>query len=196
MKVILLLHAAVFMNAGSYVIIPNSSAVTLIWRRSVARMVPSWIGISYCLPVRLSVMVSVSAIGGGALQIVLVRARRGWGVRGHTIFLAEPPTQVRHLAALAAERLPRGIDGPLAAIHAQTFPCAQPDHSIGSGGLGDFSCGSSPIGSAEIVRVVADVARGNHEDDVLGDVGGVVADAFEVAGDENQIQRGLNRVRV
>jgi hypothetical protein len=33
--------AAVFMNAGSYVINPKSSAPALIWRRSIARIVPS-----------------------------------------------------------------------------------------------------------------------------------------------------------
>ena len=50
------------MNAGSYVISPKSSAPVLIWRRSIARMVPSWIGSSYFFPVRLSVIVSVSAM--------------------------------------------------------------------------------------------------------------------------------------
>jgi len=40
---------------------PNSSSVTLIWRSSVARIVPSVIGSSYDLPVRLSMMVRVSA---------------------------------------------------------------------------------------------------------------------------------------
>src|SRR6188768_2705872 len=34
---------------------PNSSSSTLIWRRSIARTVPSLIGSSYVLPVRLSV---------------------------------------------------------------------------------------------------------------------------------------------
>ena len=62
MNVMLLRQAAVFMNAGSYVIIPNSSGAALICRRSVARIVPSWTGISYCLPVRLSIMVSVSGM--------------------------------------------------------------------------------------------------------------------------------------
>ncbi len=62
MNVIRLRQDAVFMNAGSYVIIPNSSGTTLICRRSIARIVPSWMGISYCLPVRLSVIVSVSAM--------------------------------------------------------------------------------------------------------------------------------------
>src|SRR6266550_3818614 len=41
--------------AGSYVASPASSSVTLIWRRSTARIVPSWMGSSYVLPVRLSV---------------------------------------------------------------------------------------------------------------------------------------------
>src|SRR5207247_9144362 len=41
-------------------IIPNSRGSTLIWRRSRARMAPLVMGISYCFPVRLSVMVRVS----------------------------------------------------------------------------------------------------------------------------------------
>src|SRR2546421_11639356 len=48
-------HAAVFRNPGSYVASPASSSATLIWRRSTARIVPSWLGSSYVLPVRLSV---------------------------------------------------------------------------------------------------------------------------------------------
>src|SRR5712692_10081553 len=39
---------------------PNSLGSTLIWRRSAARMVSCVMGTSYDLPVRLSVMVSVS----------------------------------------------------------------------------------------------------------------------------------------
>src|SRR3989304_3090741 len=39
---------------------PNSSGLVLIWRRSIARMVPSQIGSSYCLPVRLSTTVRES----------------------------------------------------------------------------------------------------------------------------------------
>jgi hypothetical protein len=41
MYVMRLRQAAVFVNAGSYVMSPNSSAITLICRRSIARMVPS-----------------------------------------------------------------------------------------------------------------------------------------------------------
>src|SRR3954447_19884889 len=90
---------------------PNSSGVTLICRRSVALMVPSWIGTSYCLPVRLSVMVSVSAIG----RFRILRLR----LRGDAVSAGEPPPQVRHLAALAAERPPRGVHRFLPAVDAQ-----------------------------------------------------------------------------
>jgi len=39
---------------------------------------------------------------------------------------------------------------------------------------------------------MAHVARRDDEDHVLGDVGGVIADPLEVAGDEDQVQRGLD----
>src|SRR3954453_3376189 len=48
-------HDAVLVNAGSYESIPKSSSFTLIWRRSIARIVSSGISSSYCSPVRLSV---------------------------------------------------------------------------------------------------------------------------------------------
>src|SRR5689334_16002131 len=44
-----------------------------------------------------------------------------------------------------------------------------------------------------IAGVVPDVAGRDDEDDVFGDVGGVIADSFEVPRDENQVQRGLDR---
>src|SRR6185503_11225363 len=62
MNVIALLHDAVFMKAGSYVIRPNSSASTLICLRSIARIAvsPSEPGSStateYDLPVRPSLI--------------------------------------------------------------------------------------------------------------------------------------------
>jgi hypothetical protein len=46
MKVMELRHDAVFMNAGSYVIIPKSSSATLIFLRSMALMVSSVMGTS------------------------------------------------------------------------------------------------------------------------------------------------------
>src|SRR6476660_3221993 len=54
MKVIPLRVEAVLRKAGSYDISPS-------WRRSVARIVPSEIGISTSFPVRLSLIVSVSS---------------------------------------------------------------------------------------------------------------------------------------
>src|SRR5687768_3321962 len=102
------------MNAGSYVIIPNSSAATLIWRRSVALIVPSWIGTSYFLPVRLSVIVSVSGMRS------VVRLRLGvHRLSRHSVTARNPPPQIRHLAALAAERTPGRIDRLLPAVDAQ-----------------------------------------------------------------------------
>src|SRR3954462_2514640 len=52
-------HDAVFVYAGSYVIRPKSSSSTLIWRKSMARTVPSVISISYVWPGGLSVPVRV-----------------------------------------------------------------------------------------------------------------------------------------
>jgi hypothetical protein len=39
-----------------------------------------------------------------------------------------------------------------------------------------------------LLSVVSDVDALHQEDDVLGDVGGVVADALEVAGDEDEVE--------
>src|SRR6266571_4434210 len=48
----------------------------------------------------------------------------------------------------------------------------------------------SRAGLAAIDGGVADVLALDEVDDVLGDVGGVVADALEVLGDEDQFERG------
>src|SRR5512132_1209751 len=61
MKVIALRHDAVLRYAGSYDMRPPSPSSTLIWRRSVAWIVPSVIGSVYSRPVRLSVTLSVSS---------------------------------------------------------------------------------------------------------------------------------------
>src|SRR5258708_28079103 len=64
MKVMALLHEAVFMKAGSYVINPNSPASTLMGRRSMARMAVSpsvaggMMGTEYVDPVRVSLISS------------------------------------------------------------------------------------------------------------------------------------------
>src|SRR6266853_1176069 len=108
MYVMALRQFAVFMNAGSYVIIPKSSGAALIWRRSIARIVPSVIGTSYFFPVRLSVIVSVSVVA------IVVLIRFGW----HLVIAVDPSREILKLAAFAAERAPRGIDRLLAAEHA------------------------------------------------------------------------------
>src|SRR4030095_16091472 len=60
MKVIGLRGDAVFVKAGSYASRPKSSGPVRIWRKSMARIAPSTIGTSYCLPVRLSTTVRLS----------------------------------------------------------------------------------------------------------------------------------------
>ena len=69
MNVMALLHAAVFLNAGSYDSSPKSSSDVLMPRRFGAGVaepysgyVPWMTGTSYSLPVRLSMIVSVSGI--------------------------------------------------------------------------------------------------------------------------------------
>src|SRR5687768_2231261 len=108
------------MNAGSYVISPASSAPDLTWRRSVARITPSLIGISYCLPVRLSVTVSVSAIVAEFLrfQVVGVVGLRH-GLAAGSVGPVGPSRQIRIPAAFAAERPPALVNGMPAAQDAQ-----------------------------------------------------------------------------
>src|SRR6185436_21193574 len=47
-------------------------------------------------------------------------------------------------------------------------------------------------GGDQVARPVADVARFNNEDDVLGNVRGMVADPFEVPRDQNQLDSGFD----
>src|SRR5437588_5410023 len=86
MNVIADRQEAVAMYAGSYVIRPKSSSLTLMLRSSVARIVSSSIGISYCFPVRLSVMVRLSfAVGAPAPScccVCVVMALLSRGCRG------------------------------------------------------------------------------------------------------------------
>src|SRR5215218_474087 len=116
-------HAAVFMNAGSYVTRPPSSWPILIWRRSVARMAPSAIGSSYVLPVRLSVIVSVSAIKRKVAVVSsfsVFAGVRGWyWIAGDPVAAVCPPRQVLVATALAAERPPPRLHGTPAAQDAQ-----------------------------------------------------------------------------
>src|SRR6185503_4374539 len=70
------------MKPGSYVKSPGSSAPVRILLSSVARIAPSWIGMTYVFPVRSSRMVSVSprsvagriATGGVPVSMAMVAA--------------------------------------------------------------------------------------------------------------------------
>src|SRR5215467_2274575 len=112
----LLRQFAVFMNAGSYVISPKSFGPALICRRSMARIAPSWTSSSYFFPVRLSTMVSVSAILF-RLFVLAVRPRHGFA--RHAVPAVRPARQILDPTTFAAERTPRGIDRVHPAEHAQ-----------------------------------------------------------------------------
>src|SRR5262245_39395983 len=122
-----LLQCAVFMYAGSYVMTPKSSGPVLICRRSIARIVPSWIGSSYVFPVRLSVTVSVSGIGirgqlEGSRLLAPVRVFLGvvaLTLPGNPVIAAGPARQILELAAFAAEGAPGGRDRMSPAENAQ-----------------------------------------------------------------------------
>ena len=43
---------------------------------------------------------------------------------------------------------------------------------------------------------MTDILTRNDKKDVLGDIGGVIADALEVPGDEHQLERRRNRSRI
>ena len=113
-----------------------------------ARIVPSVIGISYCFPVRLSVIVSVSAMsvesarevrsqesgkprslgeGGRALPpvrsgpvrlVVVVGIGHGRGLSSHPIPPVLPVPEVEQLAPFAAEWPPLRRDRPCPAVYA------------------------------------------------------------------------------
>src|SRR5215472_17198107 len=68
-------------------------------------------GTSYRMPVRLSVIVNVSAM----LRIRLLRQ----GLPGDAVLAREPPSQVGHLAAFAAEGPPRRVYRSVPAVDAQ-----------------------------------------------------------------------------
>src|SRR5580704_17386267 len=127
MNVMALRQLAVFMKAGSYVMRPKSSGEVFICLRSTARMVPSSIGSSYVFPVRLSTIVSVSAIGRALQESVLVslafRVFTLLGLldplAGKPVRAVGPPRQILQLAALAAERSPAGVHSLAPAEHAE-----------------------------------------------------------------------------
>src|SRR5262245_32719646 len=135
MKVIVLRHDAVFMNAGSYVTRPKSSGAVLICLRSMARIAPSLIGSSYCFPVRLSTTVRVSPVAFDVvdeaaafrsvvtlfamLLVLILVVGRGYRFAWHLIAAVRPSRQVLVAASLAAERTPPLVHRTRAAEHAE-----------------------------------------------------------------------------
>src|SRR5687768_13771839 len=89
-------------------------------------MTPSVTGTSYCLPVRLSVIVSVSAINRSVRELVVgigagvrVAVRTRDRVAGDPVTSIRPSRQVFLAAALAAEGAPPLVAPLPAAQHAQ-----------------------------------------------------------------------------
>src|SRR5215213_9971400 len=115
MKVIALRHDAVFMNAGSYVIIPKSSSSVLICRRSSALIVPSLMGSSYVFPVRLSVIVTVSLakdlpprsneVGNVSKVVVITLRHERAGHNGRRLGAQSPRTHPRENATVTPRRV-------------------------------------------------------------------------------------------
>src|SRR5688572_22212412 len=83
-------------------------------------------GISYCLPVRLSVIVSVSAMQ--SFLLVLRPGGRRWRspFLRHAIILRQPATEIGELAALAAEGPPAGRHGLPLTVHTARLRVGQP----------------------------------------------------------------------
>src|SRR5438128_1904886 len=105
------------MNAGSYVIRPKSSGAVLICRKSMARIVPSRIGSSYFFPVRLSTIVSVSAIresvgslAGSLFTVKFFTLGFRHPLGRDAVRPIGPAREILDLAALAAERPPCRVD--------------------------------------------------------------------------------------
>src|SRR5436190_3760326 len=145
MKVIALRQFAVFMNAGSYVIRPKSAGAALICRKSMARIVPSWIGSSYFFPVRLSTIVSVSAIresvgsrSGSLFTVTFFTLGFRHPLCRHPVRAIGPAREILDLAAFAAERPPRQIRRLPATEYTQrrVRRRGHPDYCSGSGGRG------------------------------------------------------------
>src|SRR5687767_1819605 len=121
-------QAAVLRNAGSEVVSPVSSGPALICLRSVARIAHSLMGTSYCFPVRLSVIVSVSAMLESSVvsrqssvvsRVAFARLRVLRNRLGrHAVAAVDPPRKILEFAALAAEGNPGGHCGLAPAKHA------------------------------------------------------------------------------
>src|SRR5712671_5339727 len=178
---------AVFRNAGSYVIRPKSSGLTLICRRSMARIVSSVTGTSYCFPVRLSVIESVSAI----MRTSTVRRLFRRGLRPARQAPGRPrrPTARDPGFCSACCRTDARPDPPGGACRIRTIvPSARRPYMILCVGVGSRLYLD---GGLTFAGVVPHIAGRHHEDHVFGDVGGVVTYPLEVAGNQDEVERCL-----
>jgi len=116
----------------------------LIWRRSIARTVPSLIGSSYVLPVRLSVTLNVSFVAPVDVEaaaflsvvtlfaivviLVLIVGHR-CRLAGHAVAAIRPSRQVVVTASLAAEGTPPRVYRSGAAHDAQCGVAHPTNHS-------------------------------------------------------------------
>src|ERR1051325_3412288 len=169
---------------------PKSSGDVLICLRSMARIAPSLIGSSYCLPVRLSTTVSVSFIAAAdvgaaaflsvvtlfAMVLVLVlfvgrRHRFVW----HAIGSFRPSRQVFVAAPFAAEWTPPRVHRTCAAHDAQRRVA----HPVNDSWL--TARGSRLLVlHGRVRRVMAHVQRLDHEDHILCDIGRMIANPLQM----------------
>src|SRR6476661_901901 len=161
----------------------------------MARMVPSWIGISYFLPVRLSVMVSVSAISNSRLRRQQAAAARERDSHPRASGRDRPSCTAR---CRRAARPDRWAGGGNTRTQDRAAPCATflfylMGYWIMQGAVRRPPLLSPPDSHPGLVDVVPDILGQHHEDHVFGDVGGVVADAFEVPRHQDQVERRLDR---
>src|SRR5690242_13717848 len=83
-------------------------------------MAPSVMGISYCFPVRLSVMVSVSAITASGVRVwVIIGIGIRYRIAGNPVAAIHPSGQVLVAAPFTAERPPARVHGTRPALDAQ-----------------------------------------------------------------------------
>src|SRR6266550_1306632 len=180
---------------------PKSSGDVLICLRSMARIAPSLIGSSYCLPVRLSTTVSVSFIapadvGAAAflsvvtlfaivLVLVLVVGRRHRFV-WHAIGSFRPSRQVFVAAPFAAEWTPLRVHGTCAADDAQRS-VAHPVNDSWLKAQGSrlqvpeaLSLESEASSDGRVRRVMANIQRRDHEDHIFRDIGRMIADPLQM----------------
>src|SRR5690349_23561125 len=120
-------------------------------------------GSSYCLPVRLSVIVIVSGIPRVG-RVSVVGGLLAWDA----ILTVQPAREVQEAAAFGAERPPFRVDWTLATVYTESFGGRHVSHCTPAGASRARACGLG-FGFDVPGRVVADIPGGHHENHVIGD---------------------------